>query len=403
MLNMILKIIMKKSGQGAFGLAAVVFCATAGCSTRPGGVDETLAKARVEVLSATGDCALASAKDFAADARVLEAATTAWASDPTTAKGDAARAAWRAAASRWAEHEGMMVGPALPSTQPGGADLRDHIYSWPLVSRCAIEELLVSRGYEGGVGGQLINRRGLYALEVLVFDEGSTTACGAASVIVSSGSWAAITTDERNARRRAYAAQVAADVVARADALAAAWEGGFLDTWKSAGPGNAVFPTAQKALNTVSDAALGVDALIINKNVSPPLGLDDLLCPAGPCPELLESGLAAQAKANIRANLRGFRNLTFGCQANHEGPGLDDLLAVKGANDVVTRLHERSDAAVATLEAIEEDDLALTLTADYPSLLAHLEALRALSNTLKTELLSTLDLELPKSLEGDND
>jgi uncharacterized protein len=69
----------------------------------------------------------------------------------------------------------------------------------------------------------------------------------------------------------------------------------------------------------------------------------------------------------------------------------------------VTRLHERSDAAVATLEAIEEDDLALTLTADYPSLLAHLEALRALSNTLKTELLSTLDLELPKSLEGDND
>lgn len=400
-LNMIIKIIMATGRQAALG-ACCLFVGLAGCKPVGPPPDETLARVRAEVLSAAADCEVEKIRAFTSEARALETAAQALAQSPSPATTDAARAAWRSASERWAELDAMQVGPAAISTQPGGMDLRDQIFSWPLVNRCAVEELLVAQGYAGGVGSQLVNRRGLFALEVLLFDEGAATVCPSTSPIVSSGSWAALTADERNARRRAYAAQVAADVVARADALLAAWEGGFADTLKTAGADNAVFPTAQRALNAVSDAVFYLDAMIMNHKLGPPLGLT-LDCAAPPCPELLESGLAAQARRSLHHNLLGGRNLALGCQAQHAGPGLDDLLEVKGAGEVGARLKERFDGAQAALDAIEETDLAVALTQDQPSVQALFDAIRATNTVLKTEVITVLDLELPRSLEGDND
>lgn len=401
MLNMIRKITMAARRQAAFR-ACCLFVGLAGCKPVGPPPDETLARARGEVLAAAADCEVEKLRAFASEARALETAVKALEQGPSPATTDAARAAWRSASNRWAELDAMQVGPAAISTQPGGMDLRDQIFSWPLASRCAVEELLVAKGYEAGVGGQLVNRRGLYALEVLLFDEGAATACPSTSPIVSSGSWAALTVDERDARRRAYAAKVASDVVARADALLGAWEGGFAETLKTAGPGNAVFPTAQKALNALSDAAFYLDAMILNFKLGPPLGLT-LDCGSPPCPELLESGLAAQAKRSLHHNLIGARNLVLGCQAGHAGPGLDELLEVKGAGEVGVRLKERFDGAQAALDAIEEGDLAVALVQDRPSVQALFDAIRGINTVLKTETITVLDLELPRSLEGDND
>src|SRR6185503_17561791 len=104
--------------------------------------------ARKEVLSATAACEQTSSKAFQAAAVELETATAALVATPDAGKREAARAAYHRAMDAWQVIEAMLIGPALPRSQPGGAELRDNIYSWPLVSRCAVEEQLVARGYE---------------------------------------------------------------------------------------------------------------------------------------------------------------------------------------------------------------------------------------------------------------
>lgn len=370
-----------------------------------GDASETPGFSRGDLLAAFGACALDRAQDFLTRSGTLETALAALVASPGDGNRDSARAALRAAFASWQESEVLQLGPAAPVSVAGGQDLRDQIYSWPLVSRCAVEETLVSQGYaQPGFAGAVVNRRGLAALEVLLFHDGADTACGPTSVIVSSGSWAALDDSERAARRRAYALAAAADVRARATTLVAAWspgQGDFLRTLASAGPGNPTYPTTQSALNAVSDALFYVEAISKDLKLAPAIGLRD--CDVAPCPALLESQYAALNKAHLAANLRGFRRIVEGCGAGYGGLGLDDLLVAVGGGTVAASLRTRALAAEAALAAIVQPDLAAALAADPQSVRAVYDAFKALSDVMKTDLVSVLDLELPASVEGDND
>ena len=142
----------------------------------------------------------------------------------------------------------MQVGPAAPRSQPGGAELRDNIYSWPLMSRCAVEEQIVSGATSPLASPHAGDPAGLVALEYLLFYEGADTACASSSPIVAQGTWAALSAEERAARKRAYAAAVAGEVRQRAQPAGGrvgSGKGNFLETLVTAGPGNAVYPTGQ--------------------------------------------------------------------------------------------------------------------------------------------------------------
>ncbi|MFP2910503.1 imelysin family protein [Pyxidicoccus sp. 3LFB2] len=303
---------------------------------------------------------------------------------------------------RWQVLEVMQIGPAAPRNMPGGAELRDNIYSWPLVSRCAVEEQIVNKSYEtASFPTSLVSRRGLAALEYLLFYEGADTACPATSAIVSQGTWAALSQEEREARKRAYAVAAANDVKNRAAQLVEAWEGGFARTLETAGSGNAVYPTSQAALNSVSDALFYLEKEVKDMKLARPLGLRD--CSTASCPEHLESPFAKRSKANVRANLLGFRRIVQGCGASYEGTGFDDLLEASGAGEMASRMRERMIAAEAGIAAVEEDDLAVALSQDKPSVRTLYDSMKGVTDVLKTEMVTTLDLELPQSVEGDND
>ncbi|PTL77953.1 hypothetical protein DAT35_40700 [Vitiosangium sp. GDMCC 1.1324] len=392
-------------GTSALVLAALTCLPACREGTRkpeaPGKADT----ARTQLLGAAGSCVLTTARDFLATAVELKQATAALAAEPDASKRAAARAAFHRAMDVWQVAEVMQVGPAAPRSLPGGAELRDNIYSWPLVSRCVIEEQIVSRGYEAsGFPTSLVSRRGLFALEYLLFYEGADTACPASSPVVSGGRWAALSAEEREARKRAYAAVVAADVHRLAAQLVEAWgaeKGGFVRTLETAGPGNAVYSTGQKGLNALSDALFYIERDVKDLKLARPLGLRD--CSADTCPELLESPFAGRSKANVRANLVGFRRLAEGCGANYEGTGFDDVLVAAGAEPLAVRLRERLSEAQAALEAVDEADLREALAQDKPSVRALYDAVKGVTDLLKTELVTVLDLEAPQNLEGDND
>ncbi|HEY0715547.1 MAG TPA: imelysin family protein [Polyangia bacterium] len=361
---------------------------------------------RPALLRAFGNTALAAAQAFVPTAAELVRTTAAHEANPTDATLNAAREAFRAAFDVWQISEVMQFGPAAPKGgRPGGADFRDQIYLYPLVNRCAVEEEIVASGWKSPTfATSLANRRGFFALEYLLFYEGADTGCGAFSPIVAMGTWAALPAAERDARKRSYAAAVARDIQTRSTGLVDAWspaKENFLETFATAGPGNRLFATPQAALNAVSDAVFYFEREMKDSKLARALGLRECMAPA--CPEFLESPFADRSKTAFAANLVGFRRLMEGGGANYTGLGFDDLLASVGAGDLATTLRERTVAVEAALAAVDEPDFELTLAQDAASLRALYDALKSVTDLLKTQFTTVLNLELPQGLEGDND
>ncbi len=355
---------------------------------------------RETAASLAREVVLPTLRDFARASAVLETTASAWGTSGTAVDRDAARDAWRAAMDLWQQAEVMQVGPAGPmGTTVGGEDLRDEIYSWPIVNPCRVDQELVEGAYADvdAFAAENVNVRGLDALEYLLFYEGTTNRCSSLSRINSDGSWDAIV-GELPLRRAAYAATAATLVRRAADDLVGRWEGGFLDALATAGAGSEVFPTAQEALNALSDASFYLDKETKDMKLAEPAGLS-LDCMADTCPELRESRWANHSMPNIRNNLRGFRRVFEGSES---GRGFDDMLVDVGAGSVASRMAMLLDAADASAADVTTD-VATALAADPNALLPTYDAIRTLTDLLKTEVVTVLDLELPRRAEGDND
>lgn len=372
--------------DGAAGTGA------AGTSAAPAFTKEAL-------LGAFGTCAASHAHTFRARAAALDAAVKALAATPGAPAQTAAREAFAQAIDAWQTMDVLQYGPTASSLVAGGRDLRDNIYSWPSTGRCAIEEGILSKTYESPTFGttSLVNRRGLAALDYLLFYEGNDSACQAGSTEVTM--WNALPVDERAARKRGYAAVVAADVLKRAITLDEAWDpakGNFVATLRTAGPGNATYATPQAAIQTVGLALFYLDLVVKDPKLGDPL---NALCASAAC---LETPFSARAKQNIRINLEAARLLLEGCEGDHAGLAFDDLLASIGAPAVAATLRSQLLGAQAALNAIEEADLGQALAQDRASVQALRDTLAAISTTLKTTFVTVLGFEVT-SIPTDND
>ena len=377
--------------------------ASTGAGTGTGTItDETFTKAAL--LEAAAECAIGRYGEFESLALALRDSAGAFAADRTEANAAAARGAWIAAMASWQEAEVFRFGPAARSGEPGGLDLRDQIYGWPLVSRCKIEEQIVSQVYAGPDFPQtLINSRGLAAYEYLLFYEGTDNACSEFSVINAQGTWAALAPEELAQRKADYAAAVAADIHARAGALVQAWDpasGNFRKQLVEAGKGSEVFATDQEALNAVSDALFYVEKELKDWKLGKPLGLIECLTPT--CPEAVESPYARVSTAHMKANLAGFRRLFQGCGSYGTGLGFDDWLRAVGAGELADAMLDALAKAQASVDSLDPP-MEEAIVSDVPKVQAVHAAVKGLTDQLKTDMVTVLNLELPKTSEGDND
>lgn len=367
---------------------------TAGTTGTGGSVSEdgAVAFSRAELLGAFGTCAANQVRDFRTKAAALDAAASAYAATPDAASRDAARQAFKDALDSWQVLDPIQFGPIASVVEPGGKGFRGDIYNWPNVDRCPIEQNIVSRAYQS-VATLVPRDRGLGPLEYLLFYEGADTACTGLA------GWAALGADEINARRRAYAVAAAGDLLTRATALDAAWDPAqmnFVETMRSAGPGNAVYPTQQVAFQSVGLSIFFLDRMVKDKKLGIPLGLDPVVpvCMAASPPAIcFESPYAGRSKANLRANLDGVRRIAEGCEPGNAGLGFDDLLDNVGAADSAGRLRAALAAADAALAAIGEPDLPEALPADRASVQSLRDAVGAITTFLKTEMYTLLGFE----------
>jgi predicted lipoprotein len=373
-------------------------------SSSSGGVDAG-GFDKAALLTAFGQCALDTFREFRAAAVDFDVAAERAVADGTPAARDAAREAWKKAIDAWQRGELMGFGPTAPTGSPGGRDLRDPIYAWPLVSRCLIEQQLADKTYERPeFATALVNTRGLGAAELLLFYEGADNACAPTSGMNVSGAWNALGPTEIAARKLAYARAIAADTRRRADELVAAWEpaqGNFVGTMSTAGS-NGVFSTQQMAFNAVSNAFFYIDDALKTAKIARPAGFVPG-CAAPPCLDLVESPWAKRSKEHIKNNLVGFDRLLRGCGPDGSGLGWDDLLGAVHDEAFVKKVEDALLAARAAVDALQQPSFEEDLQKDPAGVQRLYDALRAIVAILKTEFISVLDLELPKRVEGDND
>ncbi|MBK8259710.1 MAG: imelysin family protein [Polyangiaceae bacterium] len=358
---------------------------------------------RAAVLGAVGTCASSLYSQVAAASKTLQETGAEAAADPT--KVDAARDAWRAAIDLWQQAEVIRIGPAGPASSPGGQDKRDLIYSWPLVSRCLLEQTLVSKGYEAGdfFSTALVNMRGLAASEYLLFYTGADNACSSATSINSTGTWAALSETELSTRKRAYAARVAVDIATQTKAVADAWStsgGNFQAQLATAGESGSAFSTDRLAMNLVSDGLFYLDTDTKDLKLGKPLGIVE--CADATCPEAVESKYAFRSRTHVKNNLLGFRRVYEGCSEAND-LGFDDLIAALGKGDLAAQMSKDLELAIAAADALPNDDVAQSMLLDKAKVLALHAAIKKLTDAMKTEFVTVLDLELPQTVEGDND
>lgn len=374
--------------------------ASSGASSSSGAPTSITRGAVLESVAACQMDVLATFRDVSA---AFDTAAAAAKNDST--KRNEARIAWTKAMDVWQQAEVFQFGPAGPSTTPGGLSLRDHIYSWPLVSRCLVEQNIVSKVYANADFGStsLVNMRGLAAAEYLLFYDAADNACSPSTAINASGQWAALGADEIAARKAAYASAVATAVATNAQTLEKAWRadgGNFLGQFLKAGSSGSVYTTEQVALNAVSDAMFYIELPLKDLKLARPLGLKD--CEAASCPEAVESRYAGRSRAHIRNNLVGFRMIMMGCEAGGD-IGFDDLLEASNAGPLAAKLKSNLELAIAAADAVPQDDLAAALNTSPATVLDLYTAIKNITDLMKTEFVSVLDLEAPKALEGDND
>lgn len=357
---------------------------------------------RAALLEAAGACATGTYAQFLTAARSLESAAQAWAAEQSETNRAAAQTAWSEAMSRWQHAELYRLGPAARPDDPGAQSLRDEIYAWPLISRCKIEEQLVSKSYEGeGFTKSLINARTLSAAEYLLFFEGTDNACGSFSTINANGTWAALSAEELAKRKAEYLASVAKDVVVKANRLVDAWSpagGNFLGEFTKAGQTSRAYRTEAQALNALTHALFYVEIEVKDLKLGRPLGIQ--ACTESNCP--FESPWAKASTKHVVDNLDAARGLLLGCGEDDAGVSFDDWLVAADAADLAERMTTALTNAQAAARAVD-GPLEEAASADEEDVQKLYVAVKAFTDLLKTEFVSVLNLELPRTAEGDND
>ena len=286
---------------------------------------------------------------FALDAAALDDAVAALQSAGGKSDGRvAAQAAWNAVFLRWQRLEVWRFGPAAMDNSA----LRDRIYSWPVSSACAVDQATAlcdpAKGCDATVA--LVNRKGLDALEALLFRDETANACPPQAA---PAGWDALDDDARWQRRASWAKAVSGDLKVAAQALQDAWKvggGDYVAVLAKAGEVGNPFPSLREAVNHWSDALFYVDTETKTMKLGQPPGI--VANPCGlfgePCQQALESRWAQMSKEAIIENVRAFRIAVIGRDKGDvvPGPGIKAWLMAIGAEELADTLVLQTNACL---------------------------------------------------------
>lgn len=265
---------------------------------------------------------------FEAEAAALESAVAALESTADVASLSSAREAWGRARSAWKQCQAFAFGPFDKITPT--------IDWWP-ADTADIDSIVASGGpFDAAfVDGLGTSKKGMSALEYLLFDPEATDADIAARLVDAAGS---------------FARALGENLSARATELRAAWdpaEGAHATAFAEAGTSSAVYKSPKDALDAVVNEIVYLADTAAN-HIADPLGLKNGGTIA---PELEESRRSDHSLRDIEDRLRGIDAVWEGRYGDTDGLGISDMVASRSeslAGDVRATI----DAAFAAIEAV---------------------------------------------------
>lgn len=341
-----------------------------------------------------------------------------------------AQTQWKRAMLAFHRVDSFPVGPLWNEDKK----LSSRIYSWPLFNSCGIDnETVRLKDRIGTSASDLPNPvRGLGALEYLLFEPLMSTKCNARAypqVI----KWTSLSHMEKRRDRCALASRLAADLSEQAKTLSEEWDPkGRNYTRRFIDKSDAKYPNPQAAANAVTDSLFQIEALK-DLRLARPLGFHkDCVSPTGKCPQNSEHPYAdfalESASARLTAFGDAFRGQFNGAQGATNGFGFDDFLISRGHTEIATRLSGLVDTArlgfkkfatvvgsgstsgsggrtfISEIESMSKDEcVASTPDNRLIEICALYQDVRAVTTSLKAELLAVLALRSPPTYQGDND
>lgn len=322
-----------------------------------------------------------------------------------------ARESWRELMSQWQQAEIFLVGPAAEN----GNALRNAIFSYASnfpPSSCAVDQSVVlAQASDFNIENRSFNSRGLDALEYLLFNESLEHTCPIQ--IVETQNWNSLSDTERKQQRCQYAQDVIEDIHNSAQTL--------LNSWVSSGSDyrtefiNPV--TASENIEALSDALFYIEVETKDTKLGLPIGLKSD-CSQIACPAAVESPYSETSLKNIQENLIGFKKALNGDQ----GLGFDDIIIEKGYPEVAQTFNNDIDAAIAYIDTIDSSLLSQSQAllengneVDCVNSAANPDSVQEISicslhgyvkritDTLRVEFITIVDLDLPDRSQSDND
>jgi len=312
---------------------------------------------------------------------------------------EAAQTQWRAAMDVWQQAELMLLGPLLD--QDGL--LRNKIYSWPNVKTCSVDYDVVYfrsgtvNGAPYDIAKRTPSRKGMAALDYLLFNQDLRHSCDAGAP---PPDWNNLSDTERKIARCRFAEEVAKDIENNATSLVQQWlaSDGYANKLKQAGTAGSGFASEHEAVNRISDAMFYLDTATKDGKLAIPLGLQANSCGSSACPEAVESRFSQHSLNNIINNLIGFEKLLTG----QDGIGFTDYLIDVGGESTANEMTAGVTQALSTVNAME-NSMAQTLAEDPAKIEQTHTEVKAITDKLKADFITSLALELPATSAGDND
>lgn len=318
---------------------------------------------------------------------------------------------WRETMANWQRAELYQLGPLADNS----GTLRNRIYSYGSTSTlndCAVDQSVVQAQNDGfDITTRSYSARGLAALEYLLFNDDLGHQC--APLVNATQSWNELPEVVRKEQRCDYAKLVAADIAQATQTL--------LQSWQEDG-GNYRFEFLHPSytednLKALSDAMFYVETHTKDLKLGIPTGIHTD-CRQVVCANAAEARFSQNALANIRNNLLEFKEMLRGGQ----GLGFDDAIIEAGFPEVVEHFIADANLAIEIidgseqslqqqLQAIEQsgersacDNAAANPeTEGGPSVCRLHGALKRITDRLRTDFVTIVNLDLPDRAQSDND
>ena len=324
----------------------------------------------------------------------------------------AAQTEWMSVMAKVQLTEPHAVGPAGANDDT----LRNRVLSYANVNlnTCSLDQSVSQQSNpDFNLSTRSSNQRGLGAIEYLLYNTALTHSC--APQISATSGWNDLSTTARKTQRCTYAQSLATDVADAATTIANEWSatgGNYRATFVAE-------DSAGTSLQALTDVVIvHMDKEAKDRKIGIPTGVK-AECSSYSCADLIESPYSETSLTNIRNNLIGFREVFNG----GDGVGFDDLINDADFADITSSVQTKIADAIANIDsasvslsdqaaAITDETTASACTNAYGSpdtssidysACSLTGLLKRITDVLKIEFVNIVGVNLPGSVQSDND